>query len=114
MASEEDLSAAIYGVYEAGLRLKPPYRATRFLQMLDGPGGPLAAAHELLVGPAERIHDGFSALVFDHGRPDITLEWVALRPEFRRFFAREELEVAHRRLLLGAPDWMNEHMPILQ
>lgn len=42
--SEEELKAAIYCVYEAGLRLKQPYYATRFMKMMEGPGGPLKDA----------------------------------------------------------------------
>lgn len=91
--SEDELRVAIYGIYEAGLRLKPPYKATRFMQMMEGPGGPLAAAHELLIGPAEKLHDGFLALVYDYKRPDITVEWVGLQPKFHSFFTPDELEV---------------------
>jgi hypothetical protein len=111
---KDSLGADLYQIYEQGLRLKPPYRATRFMQMLEGPGGPESAAHELLRGPAERISDGFTALVYEYSRPDLTVEWISLKEQYRHVFSSDERRIAFDRLSQAAPQWMAANMPSFQ
>jgi hypothetical protein len=70
------------------------YNATRFLVMVRERGG-LGAAHHLLAG--DRIHDGFAELLLA-GRPDLTVEALALRDEFQPLFSENELRIARERL----------------
>ncbi len=71
------------------------YTATYFLSMLSQLG-PLKTARQLI--NSSKPSDGFTAL-WERGRLDLTVEAVALRPEFAQLFSDEELETARRRLL---------------
>ncbi len=70
------------------------YKATYFLQMVKAMGG-LAAAHQLLVpGP---VSYGFTELLLA-GKPELTVEALALRAEYSVLFSTEELSRAAERL----------------
>ena len=68
------------------------YKPTRFRQMLAQRGA-FGTAHHLL--GRKEISDGFTSLQIAN-RVDLTLECVAQRPEWRRFFTPEELSHAHQ------------------
>ncbi len=93
---EEQFHAAMLGIHEQAARLKPPYRASRFRQLVLGHGGK-AAADQLLAAPA--VSDGFTEL-FLRGRENLTLsvEYLVLQETWRPLFTDEQLAVARRRL----------------
>ncbi|SCG67761.1 AAA domain-containing protein [Micromonospora coxensis] len=67
---------------------------TLLLRMVTEMGG-LAAARRLLHNPV--VSDGFTAL-WERGRVDLTVEALALQPEFHSLFTEEELTVASSRV----------------
>jgi hypothetical protein len=73
------------------------YNATRFLQMLREHGG-LETAHQLLSG--DGVSYGFTELWL-RGRPDLTVEALALQPEYVELFSDAELAGASERLGRG-------------
>lgn len=93
---EEQFHAAMLHIYERAARLKPPYRATRFLQMVQGSGGK-AAADQLLTGVDPS--SGFTEL-FLRGRENLKLsvEYLVLQDPWRTLFTDEQLAEARRRL----------------
>lgn len=70
------------------------YNATHYRAML-AQLGPHETARRLLAAPA--VSDGF-AVLWEHGRMDLTVEAVVVEPEFAELFSGEELAVARRRL----------------
>lgn len=70
------------------------YGATRFLIMVREHGG-LDTAHRLL--QSSDVSYGFAEL-WARGRQDLTVEALALRPEFRPLFSAAELDTARARL----------------
>ncbi len=94
---EEQFHAAMLHIYECAARLKPPYRATRFLQMVQGSGGK-AAADQLLASANPSA--GFTEL-FLRGRENLKLsvEYLVLQDPWRNLFSEEQLAVAHKRLV---------------
>ncbi|GGR73265.1 hypothetical protein GCM10010169_16600 [Micromonospora fulviviridis] len=70
------------------------YNPTLLLRMITEMGG-LAAARRLLRNPV--VSDGFTAL-WERGRVDLTVEALALQPEFQSLFTEEELTVASSRV----------------
>jgi hypothetical protein len=70
------------------------YNATRFLQLVTTQGG-LQAAKTLL--HATGLSDGFVAL-WQHGRLDLTMEALVLKPPWSNLFTEEELGIARKRL----------------
>ena len=70
------------------------YPATRFLQMVKEDGG-LTTAHRLL--EPGQVSYGLAEL-FLLGRPDLSVEALALKPEFEEVFTRQELATARERL----------------
>jgi hypothetical protein len=70
------------------------YNATRFLVMLREHGG-LETAHRLLQNPD--ISYGFTELWL-MGRQDLTVEALALHPEYEALFSDAELATARSRL----------------
>ena len=73
---------------------KLAYNASYFSRMLDEFGG-IATAKKLISAPM--VSDGFNKL-WSLQRLDLTVEAIALRPEFRPLFSREELAVCRDRL----------------
>lgn len=93
---EEQFHAAMLGIHEQAARLKPPYRATRFRQLVLSSGGK-AAADQLLV-PGNPT-DGFTEL-FLRGPENLKLsvEYLVLQESWRPLFSDDQLAVARRRL----------------
>ena len=93
---EDQFHAAMLHIYESAARLSPPYRATRFLQMVQGNGGK-AAADQLLASPNPSA--GFTEL-FLRGREQLKLsvEYLVLQEPWRALFTEEQLAVAAKRL----------------
>ena len=81
---EEQFHAAMLHIYESSARLNPPYRATRFLQMVQGSGGK-AAADQLLASANPSA--GFTEL-FLRGRENLKLsvEYLVLLEPWRPLF----------------------------
>ncbi len=93
---EEQFHAAMLGIHAQAARLKPPYRANRFRQMVLGNGGK-AAAEQLLASP--NASEGFTEL-FLRGREHLTLsvEYLVLQAPWNALFSEAQLAVARRRL----------------
>jgi|GEM_PF-1247480 len=70
------------------------YNPTAFVGML-GRSGPFDVVRTLLQKP--NPSDGFARL-FMLGRPDLTVEAIALRPQWQKYFSEAELAVARSRL----------------
>jgi len=93
---EEEFHAAMLNIYERAAQLKPPYRATRFRQMVQGNGGK-AAADQLLASANPSA--GFTEL-FLRGRENLKLsvEYLVLQEPWSCLFSDEQLAVARKRL----------------
>lgn len=83
-------------IYDSALKLKPPYRATYFLQMLGEHGGK-GTADRLLA--THNPSAGFTEL-FLRGKENLRLsvEHLVLREPWRKLFTAEQLAVARKRL----------------
>ncbi len=94
---EEKFHGAMLHIYECAAQLRPPYRATRFLQMVQGNGGK-GAADQLLASASPSA--GFTEL-FLRGRENLKLsvEYLVLQEPWSELFSEEQLAVAHKRLL---------------
>lgn len=94
---EDQFHAAMLNIYERGTHLKPPYRATRFLQMVQGQGGK-AAADQLLA--ASNPSSGFTELYL-RGAENlrISVEYLVLQSPWSSLFSAEQLAFARKRLL---------------
>jgi hypothetical protein len=75
-------------------RKEAGYNATRYLQMLHDQGG-VGTAQTLL--HATQVSEGYTAL-WERKRLDLTVEALALQPEWRELFTPEELDIARQRL----------------
>ena len=80
-------------VYERA-KLDLGYNATYYLRMLAEHGA-VETARRLILAP--QMSDGF-AFLWEHGRLDLTVEALALKPEFADLLGDEVLEAARRRL----------------
>ncbi len=76
--------------------LTPPYHPNIWIGMVRQRGGAEAARHLLVNG---NIQDGFRRLIAA-GRVDLTVEWSALNPRWRRIFQEPHREAARWRLRL--------------
>lgn len=92
---ERDFHEAMLGIYDAALRLKPPYRATYFRRMVLERGG-RQAANDLLA--TEEPSSGFTELYLRGRRLDLSVEYLVLEKPWRDLFSPEQLEVARGRL----------------
>lgn len=94
---EEKFHAAMLHIYESAARLNPPYRATRFLQMVQGSGGK-AAADQLLASTNPSA--GFTEL-FLRGKDNLKLsvEYLVLQEPWAPLFSEEQRAVARKRLI---------------
>ena len=93
---EKQFHEAMLGIYEAAKRLKPPYHAPRFHQMVLEHRGKTAADMLLATGePSE----GFTKL-FLRGKASlkISVEYLVLQNPWRELFEPEQLAVARKRL----------------
>ncbi len=94
----EQFDHAMRGIYDAALKLKPPYRATYFLRMVNEHGG-REAANRLLA--TNKPSEGFTELFLRGGRETLRLsvEYLVLQKPWRDLFTEEQLAVARRRLI---------------
>lgn len=97
MPRDEEFDDEMRKLYYAGLNLKPPYRATTFLRMVNELGGK-ETANRLLA--RSKPSQGFTEL-FLRGRDNLRLsmEYLILQKPWRVRFSREQLAVARRRLI---------------
>ena len=93
----EQFDQAMRGIFDAALKLKPPYRATSFLRMVNEHGGKETANR--LLGTS-KPSDGFTEL-FLRGRENLCLsvEYLVLQMPWRDLFTTEQLAVARKRLI---------------
>lgn len=93
----EQFDHAMRGIYDAALKLKPPYRATYFLRMVNEHGG-REAANRLLA--TNRPSEGFTEL-FLRGPENlrISVEYLVLQKPWRDLFTAEQLAIARKRLI---------------
>jgi hypothetical protein len=106
----EEFHAAMLHIYEQAARLRPPYHANRFKQMVLALGGK-GAADQLIASPT--TSSGFTEL-FLRGRENLRLsvEYLVLQPRWRELFTEEQLAIARARLVeVGCPlpDGAGEH-----
>src|SRR5579859_3421115 len=93
---KDALTKALYAAYEqTGRELH--YWAGYFLRALKAHGGLRVAKSILAKRGKGALTKGFLNLV-DAGRPDLSVEWIALLPEFRDKFSHEELRIAKERI----------------
>lgn len=84
---------------------KLDYNPTAFMQMFERYGADDAAVKQLVQPPASQTHYGFSRLVQDKGRPELTVEYVvAWEERFAALFTEEERATARERLRLHGVD----------
>ena len=84
------------GIYDAALKLRPPYRATRFLRMIHENGGKVTADRLLAT---EKPSAGFTEL-FLRGKENLQLsvEYLVLKNPWRTLFTHDQLASARARL----------------
>lgn len=97
LSLEDQFHAAMLNLYEQAAGLKPPYRATRFRQMVERSGGKEAARQLLMAGNPSA---GFTEL-FLRGRDKLKLsvEYLVLQSPWDELFSSEELAIARQRLV---------------
>ncbi len=93
---KDALTKALYTAYQqTGRELH--YWAGYFLRALKAHGG-LGVAKSILAKRGKgSLTKGFLNLV-DAGRPELSVEWIVLLPEFRGKFSDEELRIAEERI----------------
>ena len=92
----DQFHSAMLAIYDAALRLKPTYRATIFLRMVNEHGGKKAADRLLsTVNPSS----GFTELYL-RGKDNlkISLEYLVLQSPWRELFTEEQRAIARKRL----------------
>jgi hypothetical protein len=87
---------AMLGIYDAALKLKPTYRATSFLRMVNEHGGKETADRLLATGKPSQ---GFTELYL-RGKDNLKLsvEYLVLQHPWRTLFSAEQLQIARERL----------------
>ena len=90
-ALEQDFEREMREIYRRAKK-EVGYNAARFLQMLQEHGG-VTTARRLL----PEMSDGFVAL-WEHGRLDLTVEYLVLQPRWHALFTTDERMVARQRL----------------
>jgi hypothetical protein len=87
---------AMLGIYDAALKLKPTYRATSFLRMVNEHGGKETADRLLATGKPSQ---GFTELYL-RGKDNLKLsvEYLVLQHPWRTLFSAEQLQIASERL----------------
>lgn len=96
MSLDDELAKALIddGYKRAGEEVG--YWAIRFLQAVRRNGG-LSTAKRMLKPRNASQRAGLDKLI-EAGRPDLTLEAIILRPQFRSLFTDEEITIAQQRL----------------
>lgn len=95
MSVEEDFTSALIDAYRRS-GTETGYWATRFLGAVKRNGG-LATAKRMLSPRTAGQRAGLDTLL-EAGRPDLTIEAIILRPEYRGLFTEAELATAKQRL----------------
>lgn len=98
---ERRFHQAMLGIYDAALELSPPYRASKFRNMVNELGGK-EAADILLSKP--QVSSGFAELFLRGNRLDISVEYLVLRNPWHELFTPDQLAVARARLRQNAFD----------
>lgn len=93
MSLEEEFEAACRSAVDECRALG--YVPTTWMQMMQGPGGAVAAARRLLV--SGEIQSGFERLI-RMGRQDLTVEQAVLEPRWASLFDERHREAARWRL----------------
>lgn len=96
MTEEEDFHNAMLAIYDQAGK-ECGYWAKRFLQGVRRNGGLAYARKMLSIRRNDSRQGGFNVLM-DAGRSDISVEALALRPQFSPLFSSRELNEARRRL----------------
>ncbi len=98
-----DFDSAMRNVYDAGLKLNPPYRAKKFLEMLNKSGGKETADYLL---STKMPSEGFAELYLRGEKGlKISLEYLVLTKPWSGLFTEAQLAVAKKRLTdLNCPD----------
>ena len=93
---QQQFHQEMLSIYDSGLKLKPPYRAKLFLQMVSEHGGKITA-NRLLATP--KPSSGFTEL-FLRGKENLKLsvEYLVLKSPWRELFTDEQLAIARKRL----------------
>ena len=91
-----EFHSAMLGIYHAALKLKPPYRASQFHQMVQNLGGK-ETADQLLA--TVKPSSGFTELYL-RGKANLRLsvEYLVLTNPWRTLFDDNQLAVARKRL----------------
>jgi len=94
---EQDFHHAMQSIYDRAAKLKPPYYAKAFRQLVNTHGGK-AAADRLLA--AAKPSQNFVEL-FLRGRENLQLsaEYLVLQAPWSSLFSAEQLAIARRRLI---------------
>lgn len=95
MPLEDDLTAEFIEGYRAAGKATG-YWGHRFLRAVKKNGG-LATAKRMLMPRSGAQRKGLDALI-EHNRPDLSLEAIVLKPQYRSLFTSAELRVAEERL----------------
>ncbi len=92
----EEFHTAMLGIYYAALKLKPPYRANQFLQMVQEHGGKETADRLLATS---KLSSGFTELYL-RGKENLCLsvEYLVLKRPWRTLFTEEQRAIARKRL----------------
>jgi hypothetical protein len=87
---------AMLGIYQAARQLKPPYRPSDFLRMVNELGGKGAADRLLAKG---EVSSGFAEL-YTRGVENlkISVEYLVLQSPWRALFDQQQLAIARARL----------------
>ncbi len=92
---EERFHAAMLNIYESGVRLKPPFRATRFLALVNRIGGKSAADQLLATPNPSTVSDLF---LRGHEAMKLSVEYLILQKEWSTLFSEEQRTIAKKRL----------------
>src|SRR4051794_9274705 len=92
----EQFHQEMLGIYDAALKLQPPYKARVFLGMVHEHGG-REVANRLLATP--KPSTGFTELYL-RGKQNLrlTVEYLVLKEPWRTLFTEQQLAVARKRL----------------
>lgn len=100
---EQEFHKAMLNLYEETLNFPRPYKATRFLQMVNEFGGK-EAADKLLSAGDRQYKSGFAKII-DHGEGvhalRYSMEYLILQTPWCDLFTEEQKAVAHKRLKLA-------------
>lgn len=91
---ELEFQAACQIAIEECRTLRTPYNPTIWIQMIERHGAAEAARRLLVSGD---IQDGFAHLI-EQGRPDLTVEWAVLQPQWDLLFTEGHRQAARWRL----------------